>query len=106
MIFLMKKELRFTRKIRKVYFISPNLLFLKGILKKSKFNKTINIYKKSNIIFRYLLPYQKVLIHIGKYKRIFVLSKKVLGYKLGEFFFTRRFGRGELMHQRKKKKKK
>lgn len=95
-------------KLKKIPFISYYLLRLPLFFKKRKarfvLNKPLLIFKKSNYFFPVFNNY-KFLIHIGKFKRMFIGTKQHNFFRFGEFFFTRRFGRGDIIHQRKKKKK-
>jgi ribosomal protein S19 len=68
-------------------------------------NRPIWVFRKSNFYLPVFLNY-KFLIHIGRFKRMFIGTKTLIAFKFGEFYMTRRFGRGDIIHQRKKKKKK
>jgi ribosomal protein S19 len=97
-----------TKPVKKVPFVSYYLLklpFRKKRRQQFVLNRPILIYRKNNF-FLPVFIYYKFLIHIGRFKKMFIGSRKSIFYKFGEYFFTRRFGRGDVIHQRKKKKKK
>lgn len=73
--------------------------------KRQKFliNNLVNLYRKNVVILRPFLFY-KFLVYIGRVRKIFINNNSNLGFKFGEFFMTRRFGSGSLIHARKKKK--
>jgi ribosomal protein S19 len=75
--------------------------------KRQKFflNTSINIFRKNVIILRPFLFY-KFLVHVGRMRKNFINNISNLGFKFGEFFMTRRFGSGSIIHARKKKKSK
>jgi ribosomal protein S19 len=69
-------------------------------------SNNINIFRKHVFILRPFLHY-KFLIYVGgRTRKIFINYKRNLGLRFGEFFMTRRFGHGSVMHARKKKKSK
>lgn len=98
--------------IKKIPFISVFLFLLKSqAVTNNKFSlkqslKSIYIFKKSVYIFLSLLYcLSRIDIYNGRvYKSLSVQNtQKYLGYRFGEFVFTRRFGKGELIHLNKKK---
>lgn len=107
MLFFLKKNIE-NIKIKKVPHIPFYLLKLKcKRRKRQKFfsNNYVNLFRKNVFILRPFLFY-KFLIYIGRIRKIFIINNSNLGFKFGEFFMTRRFGSGSLIHVRKKKKSK
>jgi ribosomal protein S19 len=94
---------------RNIPFISYYLLKIKFRKRRRNqqfvFNRPIWLFRKSNIYWPIFMNY-KFLVHIGKFKRMHIGVKSLNAFKFGEFYMTRRFGRGDIIHQRKKKKKK
>jgi|NOAtaT_7_FD_contig_31_3868373_length_385_multi_3_in_0_out_0_1 ribosomal protein S19 len=110
MVFFFKKDIIFHKKlINKIPFIPFYLLKLPCIRRKrQKFflDNNINLYRKSVRIIRPFLYYKFYVYVGGKLRKILILNNSTIGYRFGEFFMTRRFGSGALMHARKKKKSK
>lgn len=76
-----------TRSKRKIPFI--NLKFFKKILKKKKYIKTNS---RSTIIIPSFIGIT-IKIHNGiRYKTLYI-TEKMVGFKLGEFSFTRKVGK-------------
>lgn len=62
------------------------------------------VYKKSIKILKFFSGF-KCLIHTGRVFKSLILRKRYSGFKIGEFIFTRRFGKGDIIHSNKKKLK-
>jgi ribosomal protein S19 len=99
-IFFIKRVKYFKRVGFLTYALFRNFFF-KGSFRP----KVITIFKRSTLILRKFKEL-KFRVHNGHVFRLFVIRKKLSGFKFGELLFTRRFGRGDLMHLRRKGKSK
>lgn len=105
MIFILRKNV-FGNKKR--YIPSVPFYLLKLACKRKKRQKFVSsgvtkLFRKNVLILRPFLLY-KFLVHFGKMQKVFIINTQNIGFKFGEFFMTRRFGSGSMLHVRKKKK--
>jgi len=99
--------LRKRRSRKEVGYINFSLFryfFMKMPIKKLKF-RVFSIFGRSLIIYKRFRDF-KFKIYSGNKSRLFVIKDKLSGFRFGELLFTRRFGRGDLIHLRRKGKTK
>lgn len=87
-----------SRAMWKGYYISSN------ISKDLKPSKPIKIWQRDSSIPSFLIG-KKVSIHNGKDFKDLLIEDKHLGYKFGEFAFTRHHGGHKALKKNQKKKK-
>jgi len=105
---IFKKNFVFDYQLKKVPMLPYYLLSLPCLRRKRNpffADKPIALFRKSVTIIKPFLFY-KFLIHAGRSKKIFINSSRNIGFCFGEFFIMRRFGRGSVIHFKKKKKTK
>jgi ribosomal protein S19 len=68
---------------------------------KGFFTKNTSVLHKSSTLFNTMLK-QKFLVHDGRSVKFLLVSEHMIGFKAGEFTFTRKMG---VSHKKKKIKK-
>jgi small subunit ribosomal protein S19 len=76
-----------------------DLSILRENNKKSK--KNLKIWSRNSVIPEFLLG-QTVLVHNGKEFKNVVVTREKLGYKFGEFSFTRKYNMKQKLVKKKK----
>jgi ribosomal protein S19 len=75
------------------------ILLLKVNNKLSGYNRIV--FKKSNIVTKYFVNH-KLLVYKGCFYRSFIITRFLLGYRFGEFAYTRKPFRYMLKAKKKK----
>lgn len=73
-------------------------------IKSTDYSKNLkNFYKRTFRIIDFFVG-KRLFVYNGKIFRKFLVTKNHVGFFIGEFSFTRRYGMGADMHRRRKKK--